>query len=151
MARKIKKKTSKKKAAPKKRATPKKKTTPKKKRVAALSEERTHKLTRPQLLKWRTLFAEMQGSSAKAESSKYKLMDAQRKFNQAVQGVPALASLQGVLEGCLGDLAVYQKEVKERKAVHSEYVQSLCDKLGFPGKNIAIDDETGIIREIDGG
>lgn len=151
---------SKKKATSKKRATPKKKTAPKrklmvkrvpaKKRVAALSEERTHKLTRAQLLKWRTLFAEMQNSGTKVELSRMKRNEAERKFLAVARAVPKVKVLLDDFESLQGALEVQTVAYKERRDEHNHYITEVAEKLGLSGKKISIDDSTGMVREIDG-
>ena len=140
---------SKKKITRKKTATQKK--VVRKKRVAALSEERTHKLTKPQLLKWRTLFAEMQSTGARVETSGLRLVEASRNFNNFVTTIPRAAELQKVVMDEASNLKALQQGHKERQKEHTLYVKSLCEKLGITKGNIAIDEQSGIVREIEQG
>ena len=148
-----KKATAKKKAAPKKKAVPKRKVKAKvvpKKRFAALSEERTHKLTRAQLLKWRTLFAEMQNSGTKVELSRMKRDAAEQRFLTVARSVPKVKVLLEDFESLQASLEVQTDAYKERRKEHNQYVNAVAEKLGLGGKRISIDDATGIVREIDG-
>lgn len=144
-------KATKAKAKPKAKATAKAKPAARKKRAAALSEERTHKLTQTQLMKWRMLFAEMRGRGAQVEASQLRLLEKSRKFDAFVATIPRAAQLQKEVHSEMVDLQALQKGFKEKQAEHTQYVNELREKLGLKGLHIAIDDETGIVREIEEG
>ena len=126
--------STKKKAAPKKNAAPKKKAAPRKKRSAALSEERTHRLRRDQLQRYRMLEAE-----ARAAQAEYQMADLQ--YQVLINGRPEIVSAQ-----------TNKKAAQQRfRAVRDEYVEYINElglMLGLDMKNVAIDDTTGLVREI---
>jgi hypothetical protein len=145
-----KKKTSKKKPvrATKKKVV-KKQVTIRKKRPAALSEERTHKLTKTQLMKWRMLFAEAQQGRAELTTRKLEHEKVLGLFHQAVMENPTFAKLFKMVQQAENSVKATVIDAKGRIKEHDEYVQSVALKVGLNSSHgIAIDEQTGIVREI---
>ena len=105
-----------------------------KKRPAALSEERTPKLTKVQLLKWRMLEAEARAAKAELETARVTLTFLVSKY-------PEIVSAQKSADA-------FRKEYGERKRAYNEYMTSLGESLGLDIRNVAIDEETGLVREL---
>lgn len=105
-----------------------------KKRMAALSEERTHRLRKDQLQRYRMLEAEVRAAQAE-----YQMADMQ--YQVLVNGRPEIVSAQ-----------TNKKAAQQRfRAVREEYLKymhELGEMLGMNMKNVAIDDTTGLVREI---
>jgi len=139
-----------KKAAPKKAAPKKTKAAPKKKRAAALTEHGTHKLTRPQLQKWRMLDAEMRAAAAEAEKIEAQLVTHQKLLEEVILKYKEVAHANQRVVNALHAVAAARQEFKARRDAHYEYVQHLGGLLGVKMADCAIDPETGTVRVIPG-
>lgn len=107
---------------------------PKRKRPAALSEERTHRLRKDQLLKYRVLEAETRAAIAEQA--------------QAQQTLDLLISGQPEIQRAINVLAERASEAKSRLDEYRAYMARLGELLGLNMADVAIDDETGLVREI---
>ncbi len=126
MARNTTKKTETEVSQPKKAAT--------KKRFAALSEERTHRLRKDQLFKYRTLEAEVRAAQAE-----YQMADLQ--YQVLVNSRPDIVRAQTAKKAA-------QEHFRKMRDEYRHYMDELGKMLGLDMAKVAIDDTTGLVREI---
>jgi hypothetical protein len=157
-----KKKTTKRKAAPRrkpakkatsKKAAPKKtrsKAPTKRKKPLALSTERTHKLRRDQLAKWRYMDAEVRASVAELQSKMLELQNKRRLFAEEVAKNPEVLAAQRAAESAKANMDAARAELVTKKGEHDKYVTEFITKMGLdPNGAYSVDDETGLVRSIE--
>lgn len=127
----VEKKSRKKRAAKKKtNGEPKKR-----KRRAALSEVGTHRLRRDQLMKWRTLEAELRAAQMQIQM-------ADMTLKSIIQQTPQVSK-------AMHNLEVAKRMFREKHAEYLGYMGTLGESLGLDLSKCAIDDQSGLVREME--
>lgn len=108
----------------------------KRKRPAALTKQRTHALRKDQLQRYRMLEAE-----ARAAQAEYQMADL--RYNTLVGQRPEIVEAQTRRRAA-------QESFRKARKDYVEYVEGLGKQLSLDMRRVAIDDQTGMVREIPG-
>lgn len=107
-----------------------------KKRPLALGEHRTHRLRKDQLMKWRMLEAEASKAEAQYHLAEFKLA--------------ALISSRPDIVAAQANRKAAQETFKSAREVYLQYMGEIGKSLNVDMKRVAIDEGTGLVRELDG-